>query len=105
MSIRTAVLAVCAATPLAAQISHTHLGTAPSANLAGEIAAFDPASSRFFVTNVTSQSLSVYAMSATGSLAFVQSIPLGGLPNSVAVKNGLVAAAVEGATGQAAGSV
>ena len=105
MSIRFTVFAVCAAAPLAAQISHTHLGTFPSTNLSGEIAAFDPGSNRFFVTNSVSQSLSVYQMSATGSAAFVQSIPLGGLPNSVAVKNGLVAAAVEGATGQAAGSV
>lgn len=105
MRIRFAVFAACAAAPLAAQISHTHLGTFPSANLSGEIAAFDPASNRFFVTNSASQSLSVYQMSATGSTVFVQSIPLGGLPNSVAVKNGLVAAAVEGANGQADGFV
>lgn len=105
MRIRTAAIALCAAAPLAAQISHTHLGTVQAANNSGEIVAFDPGSNRFFVTNGASQSLNVYAMSATGSLAFVQSIPLGGAPNSVAVKNGLVAAAVEGATGQAAGFV
>jgi DNA-binding beta-propeller fold protein YncE len=105
MRICTAAIALCAATPLAAQISHTHLGTVQAANNAGEIVAFDPGSNRFFVTNGANQSLAVYAMSATGSLAFVQSIPLGGAPNSVAVKNGLVAAAVEGATGQALGMV
>ncbi|MFN9705292.1 MAG: choice-of-anchor I domain-containing protein, partial [Planctomycetota bacterium] len=105
MRIRTATIALCAAAPLAAQISHTHLGTVQAANNAGEIVAFDPGSNRFFVTNGVGQSLNVYAMSATGNAVFVQSIPLGGAPNSVAVKNGLVAAAVEGATGQAAGFV
>ena len=103
--IRIAAATLCAAAPLAAQFSHTHLGTVQSANNAGEIVAFDAATNRFFVTNGAGQSLAVYAMSASGGLTFVQSIPLGGAPNSVAAKNGLVAAAVEGATGQALGMV
>jgi DNA-binding beta-propeller fold protein YncE len=103
--IRLAFASLCAAAPLAAQISHTHLGTVQSANGAAEIVAFDPSSGRFFVTNGAGQSLGVYAMSASGRLTFVQSIPLAGAPNSVAARNGLVAVAVEGATGQAPGAV
>ncbi len=105
MTIRISTVALVATASLGAQVSHTHLATIQSANAAGEIGAFDAASGRFFVTNPGNASLNVFAMSATGGLTFVTSIALTGHPNSVAVKNGLVAVAVEGVTGQAPGAV
>lgn len=105
MTLRLPFVALAAAASLAAQVSHTHLATVQSANHAGEIGAVDAASGRCFVTNPLGARLDVYAMSATGGLTPVQSIGLSGQPNSVAVKNGLVAVAVEGATGQSPGAV
>jgi hypothetical protein len=102
---RTAAFALAATASLTAQISHTHLASLRPANQRGEIAAFDAATSRFFVTNPGNASLDVYALSATGGLTAVLTIPLSGQPNSVAARNGLVAVAVEGATGQAPGAV
>lgn len=104
MALRLAATALVA-TSLAAQISHTHLSSIRPANQRGEIVAFDSSSGRYFVTNGGTNSLDVYAASATGTLFVVQSIALSGAPNSVATKNGLVAVAVEGATGQAPGAV
>jgi DNA-binding beta-propeller fold protein YncE len=105
MTPRIPAVALAAAASLTAQVSHTHLSSIQSANSAGEICAVDPASGRCFVTNPVSASLDVFAMSTTGGLTFVGSIALSGQPNSVAVKNGLVAVAVEGATGQSPGAV
>lgn len=105
MLLRTAAAALAATVSLAAQISHTHLASIRAANLRGEIAAFDAATNRFFVTNPGNSSLDVYALSATGGLSAVMAIPLSGQPNSVAARNGLVAVAVEGPTGQAPGAV
>jgi hypothetical protein len=105
MASRIAVTALVATTSLTAQISHTHLSSIQSANQRGEIVAFDSTSGRYFVTNGGSNSLNVYVASATGTLVPVQTIALSGPPNSVATRNGLVAVAVEGATGQAPGAV
>lgn len=105
MTLRISAVALAAAASLTAQVSHTHLATIRSANQAGEICAVDPASGRCFVTNPVSAALDVYAMSATGGLTYVTSIALSGQPNSVAVRNGLVAVAVEGATPQGPGAV
>ncbi|MEZ6037024.1 MAG: choice-of-anchor I family protein [Planctomycetota bacterium] len=105
MKMLTAAVALAATTSLSAQISHTHLSSIQSANQAGEICAFDPGSGRCFVTNPDSSALDVFATSPSGSLSYVMSIALSGQPNSVAVKNGLVAVAVEGATGQDLGAV
>lgn len=107
MNIRiTASIAILAATTsLSAQITHTHLGTIQTANQEGEIVAFDSASGRYFVTNPASDEIDVFTASATGALAHVMSIPLAGPPNSVAVKYGLVAVAVEGPTKQDPGQV
>jgi hypothetical protein len=102
---RTAGVAVVASAALTAQISHTHLSTIQSSNSRGEIVAFDSSTGRFFVTNAGNNTLNVYAASATGNLFPVQSIALSGAPNSVAARNGLVAVAVEGATGQDPGAV
>jgi hypothetical protein len=101
----TLLVALAATASLTAQVSHTHLATIQTANQAGEIVAYDMGSSRCFVTNPASRALDVFTLSASGGLTFVQSIPLSGVPNSVAVANGLVAVAVEGATGQAPGAV
>jgi DNA-binding beta-propeller fold protein YncE len=102
----TAVAAAFAATAsLTAQISHTHLSSIQSANQRGEISAFDASSSRVFVTNSGNNTLDVYSASASGGLTWVQAIALSGPPNSVAARNGLIAVAVEGATGQAPGAV
>lgn len=90
---------------LTAQISHTHLSTLQTANQEGEISAFDPSTGRVFVTNPGSDMLDVFQATATGGLSLVTSITLAGSPNSVAVKNGLVAVAVEGATAQDLGMV
>jgi uncharacterized protein len=105
MVTKLTVAAIAAAASLTAQISHTHLSSILPANLRGEIVAFDTSSGRYFVTNGGSNSLDVYAVSATGTLFAIQSIALSGAPNSVTTKNGLVAVAVEGATGQAPGAV
>lgn len=105
MTLRISAVALAAAASLTAQVSHAHLSTIQSANHAGEICAIDAASGRCFVTNPVGAALDVYAMSATGGLTHVMSIALSGQPNSVAVKNGLVAVAVEGATGQSPGAV
>ena len=101
--ISAAVLAASAS--LTAQVSHTHLATIRTTNQQGEIVAFDPASGRCFVTYPGSNALDVFAVSATGGLTAVLSIALAGPPNSVAAKNGLVAVAVEGPTGQDPGAV
>ncbi len=105
MVIRIAAVAFVATASLTAQISHSHLASRQSANQRGEIVAFDLSTGRCFCTNPVSAALDVYATSATGGLSLVQSIALSGPPNSVAAKNGLIAVAVEGATGQAPGAV
>ena len=105
MLTKLTAVAVAATASLTAQISHTHLASIRSANQRGEISAFDASSGRIFVTNSGNSTLDVYAASATGGLSWVQAIALSGLPNSVAAKNGLVAVAVEGTTGQAPGAV
>jgi hypothetical protein len=105
MLFRISAAAIAAAACLSAQISHTHLSTVQTSNARGEIGAFDAASRRYFVTNPGNNTLSVFTVSATGGMTFATSIPLAGNPNSVAVRNGLVAVAVEGATAQALGAV
>ncbi|MBL8753444.1 MAG: choice-of-anchor I family protein [Planctomycetes bacterium] len=105
MPIRSAAVALAATAALTAQSSHTHLSSIQSTNLASEIVAYDASSNRFFVTNASGNRLDVYGATATGSLYPVQTIALSGQPNSVAARNGLVAVAVEGATGQAPGAV
>lgn len=107
MTFQSTALAVALATAasLTAQVSHTHLSTIQSTNQEGEIVAFDPQSGRYFVTNPVSNELDVFTASATGGLSLVTSIALAGAPNSVAIKNGLVAVAVEGLTKQDLGSV
>lgn len=96
-------LSVCA--PLTAQFSFTHLSTIQSSNQEGEIVAYDAASGRYFVTNPDSDALDVFFANASGILSYVNSIPLAGAPNSVAIHGGLVAVAVEAAVKQDPGQV
>lgn len=84
-------------------VSLRHLGSF-AGNPAGgsaEISAYDPASKRLFVTNITNGTLDILDFSNPVAATPVSSIdmtPYGGGINSVAVKNGFVAAAVEGNT-------
>lgn len=78
----------------------TKVGAATSAT-ASEIPAFDPGSDRVYV--VAGTTVNVYQMDAAGALASLGSIAPGfsvptgfnALPNSVAIKNGLVAVAYD----------
>ena len=65
-----------------------------------EIAAYDPASKRLFSINLNLRQLDVLDLSNPESqvLSPVQTVPLGGKPNSVAVHDGIVAVAIEGPT-------
>src|SRR5262249_40437066 len=62
-----------------------------------EIAAFDPATKRLFSVNLNQRQLDVLDLSSPATPVLAQSVPLGGKPNSVAVHDGIVAVAVEGA--------
>lgn len=62
-----------------------------------EIVAFDPASKRIFIANSISGRIDIVNIAAPASPKLVRSIPLntlGGI-NSIAAKNGLIAAAIE----------
>ena len=61
-----------------------------------EISAFDPASKRLFSINLNLRQLDVLDLSAPDTPVPVQTVPLGGKPNSVAVHHGVVAVALEG---------
>lgn len=83
--------------------------TPPAGPNQAEIAAFDPLSDRVLATNATNNTVDIYDFSnpaAPGpAIDSIALDPFGGGVNSVAVFNGLVAVAVEGATPQATGSV
>lgn len=70
---------------------------------AAEISAFDSGTNRIFVTNSSNGTVDVYDL--LGGNAPINTINVGGGPNSVAVKNGVVAVAVEAATVTDPGSV
>jgi hypothetical protein len=107
--------ALAAAAPAAAapvqQVDLELVGrtTPPGGANQAEIAAFDPETNRVFTTNATSNSLDIYDFSNPtapgGAVDSISLAPFGGGPNSVAVHDGLVAVAVEGATPQAIGTV
>jgi hypothetical protein len=78
-----------------------HLGSFAGSPAGGsaEISAYDPASARLFVTNITNNTLDILNFSnpvAVTPIASVDMSPYGIGINSVAVKNGLVATAVDG---------
>jgi len=73
-----------------------------------EISAYDPGSKRLFVTNITKNTLDIVNLADPVFPVTVSSIdmaPYGGGINSVAVKNGIVAVAVQGNTTAENGSV
>ena len=70
-----------------------------------EISAYDPASKRLFSINLNLRQLDVIDLSAPESPVLAQTVPLGGKPNSVAVRRGIVAVALEGAQKTDPGSV
>ncbi len=70
-----------------------------------EIAAFDPATKRLFSVNLNLRRLDVLDLNNPASPVLAQSVSLGGKPNSVAVHDGIVAVAVEGAQKTDLGSV
>jgi 2',3'-cyclic-nucleotide 2'-phosphodiesterase / 3'-nucleotidase / 5'-nucleotidase len=72
-----------------------------------EIAAYDPASKRLFSINLNQARLDVLDLSnpASQALSPVQTIALAGKPNSVAVHDGIIAVALEGATKTDPGTV
>ncbi len=70
-----------------------------------EIAAYDAATRRLFSINLNLRQIDVLDLSAPGSPVLTQTISLGGKPNSVAVRNGIVAVALEGASKTEPGSV
>ena len=70
-----------------------------------EISAYDPASKRLFSINLNLRQLDVIDLNAPESPVLAQTVPLGGKPNSVAVRRGIVAVALEGAQKTDPGSV
>jgi 2',3'-cyclic-nucleotide 2'-phosphodiesterase / 3'-nucleotidase / 5'-nucleotidase len=64
---------------------------------AAEIVAHDPATQRLFIVNGYSRTIDIVNMASPATPTLISSVSLGayGLPNSVAVKDGIVAAAVE----------
>ena len=96
------VAAFAVAAPLSAQISLEPIGTYASgvfAAGAAEIGAYDAGSQRLFVTNADANTLDVLDLSDPTNptlLLTVDFSTFGGGVNSVAVHDGLVAAAVEG---------
>ena len=87
------------------EIASINLGGLGSA----EITTFDPATNRLFaVNNGTTNKIDVIDMANPASISVVKSIsmlPYGGYVNSVDVKNGLLAAAIESTNKQASGKV
>jgi DNA-binding beta-propeller fold protein YncE len=75
---------------------------------AAEIVAHDPATQQLYVVNAVQRRIDILTIANPASPALVASIdvtPYGGNVNSVAVKNGVLAAAIEAATKTSDGSV
>jgi len=70
-----------------------------------EISAFDPSTKRLFSINLNLRQLDVLDLTAPETPVLVQTVPLGGKPNSVAVHNGIIAVALEGTQKTDPGSV
>jgi hypothetical protein len=93
----------CSSLPIVAtaDLSFTHLDTYTEACVdesCAEISAYDPTTSRVFITNAEENELRILEIDANRKFVEITAIdlsPYGGGPNSVAVKNGVVAVAVE----------
>ncbi|MCB0678645.1 MAG: choice-of-anchor I family protein [Saprospiraceae bacterium] len=91
-------------------VEMAHLGSFPGSPNGGsaEISAYDPISQRLFVTNINNNTLDILDLSDPAAGAYLESVDMsifGGGINSVAVKNGVVAAAVQGNATDAPGRV
>ncbi|TGE06041.1 choice-of-anchor I family protein [Hymenobacter fodinae] len=92
------------------KLTLTHLGSyqnGASGTNSAEIVAHDPTTQRLYVANSVGSKLDILSLGATGTLTAVASIdvkPYGGI-NSVAVRNGVVACAMEDSDPQQNGSV
>ena len=108
-------LAGSAATPVGTDsIDLQRIGSIASSNgaVAGgaESVAYDATTGRAYVTNAAGDKIDIVQIGADGSLTNVGSIALGARPgygeiNSVAVKNGVVAVAIQNSNGLTAGEV
>lgn len=90
------------------KLSHLRSFKPNAAGGSAEISSYDPGSKRLFVTNITKNTLDIVNMAdpvAPVPVSSVDMAPYGGGINSVAVKNGVVAAAVQGTTTADNGSV
>jgi 5'-nucleotidase len=106
---------VAAPTPLGAvgwdgSFESVHLGTfdSGSGNAGAEVAVFDPETGRFFVTNGAEQRIDVFAsadLDPAAKASPIGSVDLGADVQGVAVKNGVVAAALAGDPVTAPGEV
>lgn len=108
-SIILAALMLAAVSFQAAALEVEYVGSfGPGVEEGAEIAAFDPASARLFVTNSADNTLDRYDLSdptAPVALTPIDLAPFGNGPNSVAVANGLVAVAIEADPAQDPGNV
>ncbi|MBK9018344.1 MAG: choice-of-anchor I family protein [Saprospiraceae bacterium] len=91
-------------------ISLRHVTSVPGSPGGGsaEISAYDPASKRLFVTNIVNNTLDVLNFADPVAPVFLESVDVssfGGGINSVAVKNGVVAVAIQGDSTAEDGSV
>jgi hypothetical protein len=78
------------------RINLERIGSTPfEGSAAAEIAAYDPISMRLFSTNVAASSIDIFDLSNPRSPVLISTIALGGIPNSVAVRDGLFAVATE----------
>jgi hypothetical protein len=104
-AMKSAALALLCATSLPAlaesSLSFTHLDTYTEAcadESCAEISAFDPATSRVFITNAEENQLRILEIDADAKFVEIGAVDLstyGGGPNSVAISNGMVAVAME----------
>ena len=93
-----ALLIVAAAAPLSAQSFTRITGFGPGIEGGAEISAFDPATARLFTTNAANNAVDRWDLSdpaAPQALSSIDLAPYGAGPNSLAVKNGIIAVAIE----------
>jgi hypothetical protein len=102
-----AALACLLAGGTASAITVGHVGTYATGNpgASAEISAYDATSQRLFVTNSAALRLEVVDVSNPAAPTLVSTIPLGGDPTHVSVKNGIVAVGVVAAVKTDPGSV
>jgi hypothetical protein len=109
IALAVSLLALCAQSALAVELTprgvYRHGAFGKSAS---EITTYDPATKRLFVTNSEARTIDVLDISDIDAPRRLEAFSLsayGGGVNSVAVRNGVVAAAVDGADMQAPGKV